>query len=110
MGDVLKFPGQWHGPDNEPGSTNENAPIAEVSPVNLATMLEYIKIYMPDEQEKEEQEKIFGDIMHRFLDNEIMLRIKSSGTANWAKDPVFYHCLYQEAKKRGLIQEPEESV
>ncbi len=103
MGDILKFPGKWHGPENE--SESQDEPVTEIAPIDLETMLEYIRIYSPTKQEKEEQERIFGDMMHRFLDNEIMLRIKSSGTANWAKDPIFYLCLYEEAKKRGLIKE-----
>ncbi len=112
MGDILKFPGQWHGPDQEnpdselgPTEADENELVTEISPEHLATMLEALKIYMPDDFEKARQAKAYETMIDHFQDNEIMSKIKFSSMGNWAKSTVFYDCLYQEAKRRGLIKE-----
>ncbi|MHB8870983.1 MAG: hypothetical protein ACYC5G_00795 [Candidatus Doudnabacteria bacterium] len=115
MGDILKFPGKWHGPEIEPDNSGsetnaESETSATETPADVKiniehaiTMLEALTIYMPQKIHSQELIKTYEPLVSGYTDQEIISRINNSDLADWQTKTVFFHCLYKEASRRELI-------
>lgn len=100
MGDVLKFPGQWHGPE-----LGSEAPTQKsgINIEHLITMIAALGIYMPPKAHLQEVSKTHQELLRKFTDAEIVAKINSSDLPDWQTKTVFFHCLYREAFNRNLV-------
>ncbi|GEM_PF-5261138 len=100
MGDVLKFPGKWH------GSELENPEVSAQNGINiehLITMIAALGIYMPQKTHAQEVTKTYQELLRKYTNAEIITKINSSDLSDWQTKTVFFHCLYREAFNRNLV-------
>ena len=102
MSDVLKFPGKWHGPEQE-ASHNTEAAGQGINTENLITMIEALTIYMPQKIKSQELMKTYAPLVAGYTKEEIVSMINNSDLTDWQTKTVLFHCLYEDASKRGLI-------
>lgn len=99
MGDVIKFPGEWHG---EPKDENqEQAPEININHVG-DLIVTLASIYADQPMNKDLYQEI-TETLKTVKNENIVSLINYSGKTEWLKNPTYYHVLVDEAKRRGLI-------